>query len=321
MKQRIIFAFALIVAGLLPLLAQTTALVSYEGGYFVKNGNDWTEYRPADRAGKWSSYEQYKETDDFFYLKNKKCRIAIPKIKKNKIFVDREKNGKWEIVYNTLDIYWHCPEPNGLFYCYRDGGGVEYDGYFVRDNDKWFEYRPGQKRGVWAEFNQVNEEEDFFILQSTNDKISIPKDPKNNIYIVRGSNWSPCYRTTAIYDRSAKYDYNFYMKKSHLIKGNGKTREEGKSARISFNRKGNIQLAYNKKHYDLTYDNIRVTTYDGVKAVEITIGKKDKVWLLSSNKCIIMCKSILPQMYVIDGIDSKKLKEIISLIENEDFYN
>ena len=102
MKQRMIFAFALIMAGLLPLLAQTTALVSYEGGYFVKNGNDWTEYRPAYRAGKWSSYEQYKETDEFFYLKNKKCRVAIPKLKKNKIFVDREKNGKWEIVYNVV---------------------------------------------------------------------------------------------------------------------------------------------------------------------------------------------------------------------------
>ena len=73
-------------------------------------------------------------------------------------------------------------------------------------------------------------------------------------------------------------------------------------------------------HHDLTYDNIQVTTYDGVKAVEITIGKKEKVWLLSSNKCIIMCKSILPKMYVIDGIDSKKLKEIISLIENNEFY-
>ena len=92
MKKRIILFLGLIIAGMLPLLAQTTALVSYEGGYFVKNDNDWTEYRPADRAGKWSSYEQYKETDEFFYLKNKKCRIAIPKIKKNKIFLQMKIN-------------------------------------------------------------------------------------------------------------------------------------------------------------------------------------------------------------------------------------
>ena len=60
MKRRFFLTVAVAVAGILSLVAQTTAMVPYEGGYFVKNGNEWTEYRPADKTGKWSTYKQYK---------------------------------------------------------------------------------------------------------------------------------------------------------------------------------------------------------------------------------------------------------------------
>ena len=98
MKRRILLTLVLAIAGVVSLMAQTTALVTYEGGYFVKNGEEWTEYRPADKAGKWSTYEQYNEDDVFFYVKNKKCRLAIPKLYKDKIFIKRDKKGDWEVV-------------------------------------------------------------------------------------------------------------------------------------------------------------------------------------------------------------------------------
>ena len=49
----------LAIVSFVSLMAQTTALVPYVGGYFVKNGDEWTEYRPADKTGKWSTYKQY----------------------------------------------------------------------------------------------------------------------------------------------------------------------------------------------------------------------------------------------------------------------
>ena len=77
----------LAIVSFVSLMAQTTALVPYVGGYFVKNGDEWTEYRPADKTGKWSTYKQYKENDTFFYVENKKCRLAIPKLGKRMLFV------------------------------------------------------------------------------------------------------------------------------------------------------------------------------------------------------------------------------------------
>ena len=96
--KKVCLIFALLLAGFSCAVAQTTALVVYEGGYFVKDGKKWEEYRPADKAGLWSSYKEWREDDTFFYLKNKKCQLAIPKVKKDKIFIARERGGKWEVV-------------------------------------------------------------------------------------------------------------------------------------------------------------------------------------------------------------------------------
>ena len=62
MNKRLSLTTMLAIVSFVSLVAQTTALVPYVGGYFVKNGDEWTEYRPADKTGKWSTYKQYKET-------------------------------------------------------------------------------------------------------------------------------------------------------------------------------------------------------------------------------------------------------------------
>ena len=175
----------LAIAGVVSLMAQTTALVTYEGGYFVKNGEEWTEYRPADKAGKWSTYEQYNEDDVFFYVENKKCRLAIPKLYKDKIFIKRDKKGDWEVVYNTLSVHLLCPDGDALFYSYRNHSlkHSEYDGYFVRDNMNWREYRPRLKSSVWAEFKQTSEDGRYFILESSNNIVYIPKTTSDDIVI------------------------------------------------------------------------------------------------------------------------------------------
>ena len=36
-----------------------TALITYDGGFFVRNGSNWTEYRPFQKEGFWASYTQY----------------------------------------------------------------------------------------------------------------------------------------------------------------------------------------------------------------------------------------------------------------------
>ena len=315
MKRRILLTLVLAVAGVVSLMAQTTALVTYEGGYFVKHGEEWTEYRPADKAGKWSTYEQYNEDDVFFYLENKKCRLAIPKLYKDKIFIKRNKKGDWEVVYNTLSVHLLCPDGDALFYSYRNHSlkHSEYDGYFVRDNMNWREFRPRLKSSVWAEFKQTSEDGRYFILESSNNIVYIPKTTGDDIVIKEKNNpnWTGGYAIQAVYDRSATYQYNFYYTKSGRIKNSNYTLSD-KSARISFDNRCNIQVAFDGKHYDLTYTGIQIAENDGKEAILITIDPKNRIWLYDGT-ARIECEKIGKKMLFVGAAGYRKVLEQLKI--------
>ena len=309
MKQKILFTLLLTAFATLSAFAQKSMLVAYNGGYFVKNDKEWSEYRPADSAGRWSSYKQYKESEEFFYLKNKKCRVAIPKIAKDKIFIDREKEGKWEVVYTPLNIYTLCPESEGVFYCYT-AGDIASRGYFVRDNNIWREYRPLMKRSKWAEFKQCDENKNFFIVESKHNTVYIPKSNDKNFIIKKkdNSSWQGGYTTTAIYDRSAKYRYNFYFQQTLTAKRK-KFEESGENARVSFDNKNNLVIAVDGKHYYFTYTSIEISELGGKEAILITIDKKNRLYLTDSNTCNVECKEIGKNRLFIGG-DSKLYNQL-----------
>ncbi len=319
--KKLFLTLAFLVTGLSAMQAQTTALVTYEGGYFVKNGEEWTEYRPAHKTGAWSKYKQYGEDDTFYYVKNKKCYLSIPKLYKDKIYIDRDKGKKnWEVVYNTLSVHQRCPDTEGLFYSYRNHRKEhsEWDGYFVRDNLVWREYRPRMKSGVWAEFKQTGENEKYFILSSSHNTVQIPKTTGNDIIILQNdnNNWRGGYAIQAIYDRSAAYDYNFYYENSE--KG-GKAAVPTKQCRISFDRKGNIQLSYNGKFHDLNYQEIELVSYEGKSAVKITIDSKNRILLISSHRAVVDCRVLGKKMFFINGDNRKAFTEVKDLLEYDAF--
>ena len=308
MKRRILLTLLLAVAGISFMMAQTTALVVYEGGYFVKDGKEWTEYRPTDKVEPWNEYIQYKEDDKFFYLKSKRCNVSVPKISHDKIYVDRKKNGNWEVVYNTIDVHHQCVDRNGLFYCYQDGRGREHNGYYVRrDNGVWHEYAPGKKRGVWAEFKQTGEDKDYFIVESKHNIVKIPKKPSLNFVITQPGNnsWRGGYTTKAIYDRSAGYQYNFYYEKYAVGKGEFKN-----SARISLDNKCNIQIAFSGKHYDFVYTDIEILEMNGKNdAVLITIDD-DNFILLREGSATVDCEKIGKKEVTFVGVTGKEYRMI-----------
>ena len=317
-----LFTLCLLAVAVSALQAQTTtALVTYEGGYFVKNGKEWTEYRPAHKTGAWSKYKQYGEDDTFYYMKNKKCYLSIPKLYKDKIYIDRDKGKKnWEVVYNTLSVHQRCPDTEGLFYSYRNHRKEhgEYDGYFVRKNLVWQEFRPRMKSGVWAEFKQIDENNEYFILASEHNNVYIPKTTDNDIIIYKtdNNNWRGGYAIQAIYDRSAAYDYNFYYENSE--KG-GKAAVPTKQCRISFDRKGNIQLSYNGKFHDLNYQEIELVSYEGKSAVRITIDSKNRILLISSHRAVVDCRILGKKMFFINGDNGKAFTEVNDLLEYDAF--
>ena len=310
MNKRLSLTTMLAIISFVSLVAQTTALVPYVGGYFVKNGDEWTEYRPADKVGKWSTYKQYKENDTFFYVKNKKCNLAIPKLGKDMIFIDREKNGKWEQVYTTIDVHHQCTEPDGLFYCYNDGRGREHNGYFVRlDGGVWHEYAPGKKRGVWAEFKQTGEDKDYFIVESTENIVRIPKREGLNFIITKPGydGWRGGYTTKAIYDRSAAYLYHFDFEYHGAAKRENNFKFNKKGGRISLDNKCNLQIAFGGKHYDFVYQSIEIVEGQGGLSSLVSKG----------SECILITIDKDNRVMLYDGsarVESKRIGEKVLLV-------
>ena len=311
MKKSILLGLLLSFA--MTAFAQTTALVAYEGGYFVKNGDNWTEYRPQDKAEAWNEYKQYKENDIFYFLDSKRCRVAIPKLACDKIFVDRKKNENWEVVYNTISVHPFCPNEDGPFYCYTTTS-TEYDGYFVRDNGKWREYRPNMKRGLWAEFDENGENDTHFVLKSKHNTVLVPKTTADRFIITKNDNssWRGGYTSAAIYDNSAMIgsSYNFNYQKTFVAKRGNNYKQIKKKCSISFDTTGSIDIKYGDKQVKTVYSSIKLERYDGELAIHITIDKKNNIWILDQEQCIIECKK--EKTMLLGNNDAKAYKELMN---------
>lgn len=313
MKVQKLIAVLVFICSALAVVAQETKLVAYQGGFFVKNDSVWEEYRPADRCGRWSAYTQYKENDNFYYLRNEKCQIAVPKQKQNHVYIMKQE--KWEKIYTTIDVYGYCPEEGRLFYCY-DGG------YFLRDNDVWREYRPEQKYALWNEFKQTEEQDYFFILENSKDKIAVPKNEKNNIYIMRDENWRLCYKVKAVYDKSADCDFNFYFANSKIADEDDRLKSLNCSARLSFSRRGCGQISYNNVHRDFTFNEVSALYYkDGEVpvGVELMVDDGSRIRLIGSDVCAIE-QSDGAYLNFVNANKENELDYIIELVENEFFF-
>ena len=79
MKISRFFPLLLLTLTCIGAAAQTTGLFTYDGGYFVKAGDYWTEYRPADKDGVWATYTQYGEETNYYQVSNSSCSLSIPK--------------------------------------------------------------------------------------------------------------------------------------------------------------------------------------------------------------------------------------------------
>ena len=313
MKKSILLSLLLSFA--MTALAQTTALVAYEGGYFIKNGEKWTEFRPQDKAEAWNEYEQYKENDIFYFLNSKRCRVAIPKLACDKIFVDRKKNENWEVVYNTISVHPFCPNEDGPFYCYTTTS-TEYDGYFVRDNGKWREYRPNMKRGLWAEFDEVGDNDTHFILKSKHNTVLVPKTTADRFIITKNDNssWRGGYTAVAIYDKSVMtgYDYDLSYQKTFVAKRGDSYKQTKDNCSISFDNNGRIEITYGDKQVSTVYSSIKLERYEGELAIHISIDKKNNIWILSQDQCIIECKKVGNKTMLLGCNDTKAYKDLMN---------
>lgn len=181
--------------------AQETGLFVYDGGYFVKSGDSWEEYRPDRNEGVWATYEQYNEEADFYNLRNSKGYVSVPKSTVN-AFYYAAPGEKWKPIYTTKAIYEYMTDPARAIYCYQGG-------YFVRDGLTWREYRPGDKRDLWAEYVQNSTDDNFFYISNEGCKVAVPKsDSERSVYLSKNGGWEPIYSLVGIYDCGKGFDYS-----------------------------------------------------------------------------------------------------------------
>lgn len=294
--------------------AQTTGLFTYDGGYFIKDGNNWTEYRPKDKEGSWASYTQYSEEENYYNIRNSKCSISVPKKDNNNFYI--YKNGQWEIIYYTKDVYDYFTAAGRQIYCYNGG-------YFVRSGSDWAEYRPKDKRGVWASYRQYGEEENYYNVRNSLCSLSIPKKSDNKIYIYKNGSWEVCYATTGIYDAFSEYDYILHFKYYKVADAEGELQEVNNPASIGLSRKGKMRLCCGNKSYEGSFKRLSITT---IKDIDVEMGFKltvddDNYIQFIGDWCMVNVKSICPFMDFMECSDNDLIEKIKDSIKDKSFFS
>lgn len=170
-----------------------TGLFTYEGGFFIKSGTTWKEYRPKDRPGVWATYTQYNEETNYYNISNSSHTLAIPKESKNDFY--KRENGDWKVLYKTRIVYPSFMDSSTRLFCFKTG-------YYVRDGKKWRLYLSEKPNAIWTSFDQYNEDDKFFYLKNEKDKVCVPKRADLSCFLwdKDKNDWSANWTITEIYD-------------------------------------------------------------------------------------------------------------------------
>lgn len=194
MKRNIFIAFLLLFVSI-SVFAQSF-LCTYKGGYFIKNGSTWHEYRPQQKDGVWNSFTEYSYDNQYYYLDNGKCKLSIPKTKNNSIWI-KIGNADWKKKYTTINVYKYCPVFSKNIFAYQNG-------FFVKDGNNWQEYDPTQNmKGPLDSFTQYKEDDGFYYIKNARITLAIPRKINKNFCFVRNGSWVSLYVPSALYDANS----------------------------------------------------------------------------------------------------------------------
>ena len=241
MKQKyLILLLCLFVS--IPCCYSQTGLFTYDGGYFIRDGNTWVEYRPAEKDDAWATYTQYDEESNFYNIYNNYCSLSIPKEAHNKIYI--RKNNDWEVIYNTRQVYNEFTASSRNIYCYEGG-------YFVRNGENWEEYCPARRSGVWNSYTKYSEDDNYIMIQNSQCKVAVPKVAGYNFFIYNNGDWVKCYEGTNVYDPLSGFDFNLRYKTYDVNDDRYET-----PCRLSFDRKGNGEIYFGGNTYPFQFSKL-----------------------------------------------------------------
>lgn len=242
-----------------PVYGQT-GLYTYDGGYFLRDGSHWEEYRPDSKPGVWAAYEQYAEDDNFYSISNSLCVVSVPKTSSDSFFYAKP-GGTWAPIYTTREIYDYVPDGARDLYCYKGG-------YFVRDGLDWSEYRPGERHDVWNTYDQTDCDGKFFYLKSDDGsfQVRIPMSGTDSIHMRKGDDaWTAIYTMTGIYDCGKGFAYSIPFEEMQFYDSDTETFGDVQTevSRVSFSGDGTGQVRYSDKKYSFSFRSCKLYESSG----------------------------------------------------------
>ena len=84
------------------------------------------------------------------------------------------------------------------------------------------------------------------------------------------------------------------------------------SGSISLDTNGNIEVRFGNKHFNTIYSSIRLEKYDEELAICISIDKKNNIWILNNEQCIIDCKEIGKKTMLLGCSNAKAYKDLMN---------
>ena len=224
-----------------------TVLCTYKNGYYHKSGNTWREYRPKIKDGVWATYTEYKTDINFYYLKNDKGSVCVPKKSTAPFYIYNYKTSKWDAGDTPIDIYYNCPNNGGQLYCYK--GGV-----FVKSGNKWTHYEKYSTSPKTYEQYLVN---DIFIyvrnVKDNTPAYCIPQSEKYGFFIYKNKKWESLGYATAIYDRwnSQSYAGNYSNSSNQKSTASTNTSKTSTSSNKSTSAQNNNNTINGHEYVDL----------------------------------------------------------------------
>ena len=224
-----------------------TVLCTYKNGYYLKNGNTWREYRPKIKDGVWATYTESKTDINFYYLKNDKGDVCVPKKSTLPFYTYNYKTSKWDVGDTPIDIYYNCPNNGGQLYCYK--GGV-----FVKSGNKWTHYE--KNTTAQKTYEQYSVDENFYYVRNVKDNTpaySIPQSEKNGVFIYKNKKWESLGYATAIYDKwnPKSYAGNYSNSSNQKSTASTKTSKTSSSSNKSTSAQNNNNTINGHEYVDL----------------------------------------------------------------------
>ena len=173
----------------------TSMVCVYNGGYFIREGGAWYEYRPEDRPeGVWNTYTSYGDEPNYYNISNAQASVAIPKSTVNDIYIFQ--NGEWQKVYDVTQIFDYCPVQGRKFFFHTHG-------YFFKDGNLWSEYlEENGSTEFHASYEQYDSDSGFYYIMNESVYVAVPRVPENMFYFmyINDDTWQEVYRPTQIFD-------------------------------------------------------------------------------------------------------------------------